>query len=60
MKYDLNFLTQIFDEWAKRYSENPEDHIGILNKDGEPTKGIGRDQAECFLRISNELSKETK
>lgn len=60
MKYDLNFLTQIFDEWAKRYSENPEDHIDILNKDGKPTKDIGRDQAECFLKISNELSKEPK
>lgn len=48
-------LAIIFNEWALRYSKNPEEFGEILNEDGKPVEDYGEQCAIYFCEIANEL-----
>lgn len=47
-----------FTEWAKRYSENPEEFDSILDEDGKPIDTYGERCAAYFAVLLNDTSKE--
>lgn len=47
-------MAAIFNEWAKRYAENPDEFEDILDDDGNPVTDYG----ECCARYFDELAKE--
>lgn len=48
-------MTLIFDEWARRYSENPDDFQNILDENGNPVEGYGESCALYFAMIAQEM-----
>lgn len=48
-------MTLIFDEWARRYSENPDDFENILDENGNPVEGYGESCALYFAMIAQEM-----
>lgn len=48
-------MSRIFNEWAKRYAENPDEFSDILNEDGTPLADYGDACALYFEKIANEL-----
>lgn len=53
---DLTKLEKIFNEWAKRYSENPEEFGTVLDSEGKPVKDYGQMCAIYFTKLHNELN----
>jgi len=45
----------IFNEWARRYSENPEEFSNILDEDGSPVDDYGDMCAIYFHKLAAEL-----
>jgi hypothetical protein len=45
-----------FNEWVKRYAENPEDFGEILDENGEAVKDYGYVSARYFNEIMEELN----
>ena len=48
-------LAVIFDEWAKRYANNPEAFSTVLDSAGNPIEDYGRACAAYFVQIEKEL-----
>jgi len=48
-------MARIFDEWAKRYAEEPDEYSEILDEDGNPVGDYGECSAEYFDEIAKEL-----
>ena len=48
-------MTIIFNEWAKRYSNNPELFTDILDEDGNPVSDYGECCAIYFTELEDEL-----
>lgn len=45
----------IFNEWARRYSEDPDSFDDVLDADGKPIEGYGEKCAEYFHQLAVEL-----
>jgi hypothetical protein len=48
-------MAAIFNEWAKRYCENPDAFDTICDGDGSPVKEYGDQCAVYFEQLSKEL-----
>lgn len=48
-------LAGIFNEWAKRYSERPEEFSEILDNEGKPISDYGESCAVYFQQIAKEM-----
>lgn len=48
-------LTIIFNEWALRYSENPDEFGEILDDEGKPVEDYGQQCARYFCEIAADL-----
>lgn len=57
MNYIQQRMTIIFNEWAKRYSESPEEFKDVLDIDGKPSKDYGECCTLYFEKIADELDK---
>ena len=45
----------VFNEWAKRYAENPDEFSEILDADGKPVTDYGECCTHYFNRLAIEL-----
>lgn len=52
---DKSFLARVFNEWARRYAEDPESFADILDAEGKPLTDYGEWSAEYFTQIADEL-----
>lgn len=48
-------MTAIFNEWARRYAENPDEFGAILDADGKPVEDYGQQCALYFEKIADEM-----
>ena len=48
-------LAIIFDAWAKRYAEKPEEFGQILDAHGKPDASYGENAAVYFHHVANEV-----
>jgi len=48
-------LSTIFNEWAKRYSENPLEWGEVLDENGSPVEDYGGKCAIYFLHLEEQL-----
>jgi len=48
-------MATIFNEWAKRYSENPDEFSNILDDNGNPVDDYGDNCAIYFSKLAAEL-----
>ena len=48
-------MAAIFNEWARRYAENPDDFGEILDADGKPVEDYGQRSALYFEKIADEM-----
>ena len=48
-------MAMIFDEWAKRYAESPEDFENCLDENGNPIEGYGKQATKYFNDIANDM-----
>lgn len=48
-------MTMIFNEWARRYAEDPEGFSSILDGDGQPIEDYGEACALYFTQIADEM-----
>ena len=55
MKIKEKRMSLIFNEWARRYSENPDDFGKILGEDGEPIEDYGESCMRFFCWIEKEM-----
>jgi hypothetical protein len=53
---DLTQLTEIFNEWARRYQEDPESFSKVLDLDGNVIDDYAVSAATMFLQIQGELN----
>jgi hypothetical protein len=54
--YNNMFLAEVFDEWQRRYAENPDEFGDILNEDGTPVTGYGERCAAYFSQLVDEIN----
>ena len=52
---DKELMAAAFTEWAKRYSENPDDFDSILDAEGKPVVDYGKRCAIYFTELYNEM-----
>ena len=55
MTLEHQYLAAVFDEWAKRYAENPDEFGAILDDDGKPVEDYGLRCAIYFDHLVSEL-----
>lgn len=48
-------MAAIFNEWARRYADNPAEFGGVLDEEGRPFKDYGESCAAYFERLDAEL-----
>ena len=48
-------MMMIFNEWAARYAENPEEFSEILGEDGKPVADYGESCMRYFIKVANEM-----
>lgn len=48
-------MAAIFNEWARRYAENPDDFGEIIDADGKPVEDYGQRSALYFEKIADEM-----
>lgn len=48
-------MTAIFNEWARRYAENPDDFGAILDADGKPVEDYGQRCALYFEAVADDM-----
>lgn len=53
-------MTAIFNEWARRYAENPDEFGEILGADGKPVEDYGQQCALYFEKIADEMDASGK
>lgn len=49
-------LARVFNEWNRRYAENPEDFTDSVDSEGKPLADYGEECAHYFEKIEAELS----
>ena len=47
-------MKDVFNEWVRRYAENPNEFINTLDKDGNPIADYGERCATYFLSLFDE------
>jgi hypothetical protein len=52
-------MSAIFNEWVKRYAENPEEFCEILDEEGKPFEDYGDNAAAYFLKIEKEMDEQS-
>lgn len=50
-------MTDIFNEWAKRYSKKPDEFTNILDDNGKPVKDYGESCTRYFSKLNDEMDK---
>jgi hypothetical protein len=55
MNVNKEQMAAVFNEWARRYAERPEDFDEILDADGKPVKDYGTRCAVYFEEIASEM-----
>jgi hypothetical protein len=55
MNVNKSQMASVFNEWARRYAERPEDFGEILDEDGKPVKDYGERCAIYFHENATEL-----
>jgi hypothetical protein len=55
MTLEHQYLAAVFDEWAKRYAENPDEFGSILDDGGKPVEDYGLRCAIYFDQLVGEL-----
>lgn len=58
MDYIQTRMTMIFDEWARRYSVDPNEWPSILDENGQPIKEYGEQCAAYFTEIAKEMDEQ--
>jgi hypothetical protein len=53
-------MAAIFNEWAKRYSENPDQFDEILDSNGKPVTDYGERAANYFTKLAQEMDAADK
>lgn len=48
-------MAMVFNEWAKRYAENPDEFNPVLDENGEPVTDYGENAARYFEQIAAEM-----
>lgn len=48
-------MAAVFNEWVKRYADNPNEFGDILNSDGRPFTDYGEQAAAYFAKLSLEM-----
>lgn len=48
-------MMMIFNEWARRYAENPDSFKEILDEDGRPFDDYGESAMRTFNKVENEM-----
>lgn len=48
-------MTMIFNEWALRYSKNPDEFGEILDENGKLVDDYGESCMRYFIKIANEM-----
>jgi hypothetical protein len=48
-------MTMIFNEWARRYAEKPDDWSEILDEEGKPFNDYGESAMRTFCKIAKEM-----
>jgi len=56
-QFDKNMLINTFNEWNKRYSENPKSFSNSLDENGNPVSNYGECCAIYFQKLWLELLK---
>lgn len=49
-------MTEVFNEWAKRYAENLDDFGEILDDDGNPIEDYGERCMRYFTKLQTEIA----
>lgn len=55
---DKQLLAAIFNEWNRRYSENPDEFSNSLDENGKPIEDYGENCAAYFLKLEEEIAGE--
>lgn len=55
MKITQQRMTMVFNEWAKRYAENPNEFTSILDDDGNPIADYGESCTRYFTKLAGEM-----
>lgn len=55
MNTTQQMMADIFNEWARRYAENPNEFGAILDAEGEPVEDYGERCVLYFESIANGL-----
>lgn len=53
---NLKQLAEIFDEWARRYAEDPQSFSEILDSNGKPATDYGERCAVYFEQLAREVA----
>lgn len=53
-------MTDVFNEWARRYSETPEEFGDVLDENGKPLEDYGKWCTHYFEEIANEMDEDLK
>lgn len=56
MTNDQRFMAAVFNEWNKRYSENPDSFSDNLDENGKPIEDYGESCAIYFTKLEEELT----
>lgn len=55
----MNITTQrlaaLFNEWARRYAENPSEFLEIIDENGNPVKDYGENCVVYLQKLQEEL-----
>lgn len=60
MSEEQQRLAVIFNEWARRYAENPDEFDEVLDADGKPVTDYGDRCAIYLTELENELFPSAK
>jgi hypothetical protein len=52
------WMANIFNEWARRYAENPNEFGAIVDEHGKPVEGYGQRCAIYFFKISDDMEEK--
>lgn len=55
MKISIEHSAKVFNEWVRRYSENPKEFSELLDANGKPFSDYGENAAAYFEKLAIEL-----
>ena len=53
-------MTAVFNEWARRYAQNPDEFAQILDADGKAEASYGEGATRVFVKIADEMKAGTR